>query len=138
MNKSVKDTSTILGKSFPKTVEEMTELRRKGTAAAKRMLKFIDASPTPYHAAANIAAQLKEDGFEQLQERDAWTLKPGDRRFVIRDAGTLVAFVIGSKSPAEAGFRIIGAHTDSPNLRVKPNGSATDASAAAMARLNER
>ena len=105
-------------------VDETTdELHSKGVAAAKRMLAFIDASPTPYHAVENIAQQLREDGFSQLTEAEPWTLAPGDRRYVIREAGTIIAFVVGSKSPAEAGFRIIGAHTDSPNLRVKPQAS---------------
>ena len=85
------------------------------------MIAFIDASPTPYHAVQNVAAQLREDGFSELDERQAWTLAPGDRRYVIRDAGTIVAFVVGARSPADAGFRVIGAHTDSPNLRLKPN-----------------
>jgi aspartyl aminopeptidase len=111
---------TTLGEAFPRTTEQMSELRAHGLAAAKRMLAFIDASPTPYHAVANLAGHLREDDFVQLSERDAWTLKPGDRRFVIRDA-TLVAFVVGTRAPADSGYRIVGAHTDSPNLRVKPN-----------------
>ncbi len=125
MNKPVTEMDTTLGENFAHTPEQMTDLRRKGVTAAKRMLKFIDASPTPFHAAENIAAQLREDGFTQLLEPQAWTLAPGDRRFIVRDGGTLVAFVVGAKSPAEAGFRIIGAHTDSPNLHVKPNASLT-------------
>jgi aspartyl aminopeptidase len=113
--------NTTLGARFPRDESQMKQLRSNGVAAAKRMLGFIDASPTPYHAAANVARQLHEDGFEELLETDAWTLKPGDRRYVVREAGSLIAFVVGRKPPAEEGFRIIGAHTDSPNLRVKPN-----------------
>ncbi len=112
--------TTVLGEAFPKTEEEMEQLRTKGVAAAKRMLRFIDASPTPYHAVAHISGQLSEDGFQQLDEKEAWTLQPGDRRYVVRDDSTLVAFVVGAQSPAQAGYRIIGAHTDSPNLRLKP------------------
>ena len=117
------DMDTSLGERFPRTPEQMEQLRAKGVAAAKRMLGFIDASPTPYHVTGNVAQQLREDGFELLSERAAWTLEPGDRRYVVRSAGTLIAFVVGASSPAEAGFRIIGAHTDSPNLRVKPQPS---------------
>src|SRR5690606_29392651 len=117
------DSDTSLGQRFPRTKAQMAELRSRGVAAAKRMLGFIDASPTPYHAAANVARQLKEDGFAPLSETEPWTLEPGDRRYVIRDAGTIIAFVVGTRSPAEAGFRIIGAHTDSPNLRIKPRPS---------------
>lgn len=114
---------TTLGERFAKTSAQMAELRAHGVAASKRMIKFIDASPTPYHAVQNVAAQLREDGFSELDERHAWTLQPGDRRYVIREAGTIIAFVVGARSPAEAGFRVIGAHTDSPNLRLKPNAS---------------
>jgi aspartyl aminopeptidase len=114
---------TSLGERFPRTAEQMAELKAHGVAAAKRMLGFIDASPTPYHAVANISKQLREDGFEHLHEHEPWTLNPGDRRLVIREAGTIVAFVVGQRPPADAGFRVIGAHTDSPNLRVKPRAS---------------
>jgi len=123
MSSPAKEKDTSLGERFPRTAEEMDQLRAKGVAAAKRMLGFIDASPTPYHATENVAQQLREDGFELLSERDAWTLSPGDRRYVVRSSGTLIAFMVGKRSPAEAGFRIIGAHTDSPNLRVKPQPS---------------
>ncbi len=114
---------TVLGETFPKTPQQMKQLHAKGVAAAKRMMKFIDASPTPFHAVAHISRQLDEDGFAQLDEKKAWTLRPGDRRYVVRDDSTLVAFVVGAQSPAEAGYRIIGAHTDSPNLRLKPRAS---------------
>src|SRR5262249_45777254 len=55
-----------------------------------------------------------------LSERDAWSLAPGEKRFVVRGGTTLLAFVVGTEPPAERGFRMIGAHTDSPNLRAKP------------------
>ena len=122
MNDSAPKPNTELGERFPRSADEMANLRAAGIAAAKRMLGFIDASPTPFHAAANVARQLQEDGFQQLNERAAWTLAPGDRRYVIRDDSTIIAFVVGSSAPADAGYRIIGAHIDSPNLRIKPNG----------------
>ena len=56
----------------------------------------------------------------ELDERDAWQLAPGCRRFVVRGGGTVVAFVAGSEPPSKSGFVLVGAHTDSPNLRVKP------------------
>jgi aspartyl aminopeptidase len=88
--------------------------------AARDLCRYIDASPTPYHAAAETGRRLRNAGYSQLAERDAWRLGSGDRRFVVRD-GSLLAFEIGTKAPADAGFRVIGAHTDSPNLRVKPH-----------------
>jgi aspartyl aminopeptidase len=114
-------THDTLGAGFAKSADEMAALQAAGVVAAKGMIAFIDRSPTPYHAVQTVAAQLDAAGFSALDERAAWTLEPGDRRYVIRQGGTIVAFAVGTRSPAEAGFRIIGAHTDSPNLRVKPN-----------------
>ena len=53
--------NTTLGARFPRDESQMKQLRSNGVAAAKRMLGFIDASPTPYHAAANVARQLREE-----------------------------------------------------------------------------
>ncbi len=88
--------------------------------AVADLLAFIDRSPTPYHAVAEATARLRAAAFRELSEGDAWDLSPGDRHYVVRGDGSLVAFQVGSRPPAEGGFRGIGAHTDSPNLRVKP------------------
>ena len=58
-----------------------------------------------------------------LQSYDAslWSFAPGERCFVVRGGGSLLAFEAGSIAPALAGFRVVGAHTDSPNLRIKPS-----------------
>lgn len=85
------------------------------------LLRFIDRSPTPYHAVATTAERLDAAGFSRLEEGDAWSLASGDRHYVVRAGGSIVAFEVGTSAPAEAGFRIVGAHTDSPNLRVKPS-----------------
>jgi aspartyl aminopeptidase len=84
------------------------------------LLSFIDRSPTPYHAVAESVSRLQAADFHAIQEGEVWDLAPGDRRYMVRHEGSLVAFQIGETSPAEGGFRIIGAHTDSPNLRIKP------------------
>ena len=70
------------------------------------LLEFIDCSPTPYHAVLESARRLEAGGFQKLAENDIWELLPGDRRYVVRNEGTLVAFEMGSVSPADAGFRI--------------------------------
>ncbi len=88
---------------------------------AQHLLSFIDRSPTAFHATASVATWLSSHGFEPLFERDAWTLSPGDRRYVVRNGSSIVAFVVGSASPSEAGFILVGAHTDSPVLKLKPN-----------------
>ena len=84
------------------------------------LIRFIDASPTPYHAASEAARMLRENGFRELDERDEWRVAPGDRIYVVRGGGTLVALVAGGAAPSRAGFLLVSAHTDSPNLRVKP------------------
>lgn len=87
---------------------------------ARDLLAFIDASPSPFHCVATSALRLEEGGFVQLHERNAWKLEFGKGYYVVR-SGALIAFRLGSKPVVEAGFRLVGAHTDSPNLRLKPN-----------------
>jgi aspartyl aminopeptidase len=113
--------STDLGERFARTAEEFVRLRAAGVAAARDLCAFIDRSPTPFHAAREARARLDDNGFREIHERDAWSLAPGDRCYLIRGGSTIVAFIVGAESPARAGFRMIGAHTDSPNLRIKPN-----------------
>lgn len=84
------------------------------------LLDFIDRSPTPYHAVATAAARLEAAGYTRLEESAEWSLAPGDRRYVVRAGGSIAAFEVGREAPAAAGFRVVGAHTDSPNLRLKP------------------
>ena len=85
------------------------------------LLHYLDASPTPFHAVAESARRLREAGFNELNEADSWNLAPGDRAYAIRNGTSLVAFVCGQKPPSETGFLAVGAHTDSPNLRIKPS-----------------
>ena len=84
------------------------------------LLSFIDRSPTPYHAVAESISRLQVAGYRAIREDEVWDLAPGDRCYTVRHEGSLVAFQIGEISPAEGGFRVVGAHTDSPNLRIKP------------------
>ena len=85
--------------------------------AAVDLCSFIDDSPSPFHAVATAAMRLDAAGFIRLDEAAAWSPDAGrGRRYVVRD-GALVAWA--SDDPVD-GWRIVGAHTDSPNLRVKP------------------
>ena len=93
--------------------------------AVADLLAYIDRSPTPYHAVVETVRRLEGAGYGMIRESDVWELSPGDRRYLVRGEGSLVAFQVGSVSPAEGGFRIIGAHTDSPNLRLKPRADVT-------------
>ncbi len=84
------------------------------------LLAFIDRSPSPYHAVAESVRRLEAAGFRGVAETEVWEVAPGDRLYVVRNEGSLAALQVGEVAPAEAGFRIIGAHSDSPNLRIKP------------------
>ena len=90
-------------------------------AQVQDLLDFIDASPSPWHAASSIEQRLLAFQFQRLQENHAWALAKGGRYYVVRDDSSIVLFVIGQKSLLETGFKIFGAHTDSPGLRLKPN-----------------
>jgi aspartyl aminopeptidase len=83
------------------------------------LLAFLAASPSPYHAVATAAARLDAAGFKPLDETDAWDDVAGGR-YIIR-GGALVAWRVPAGAPAHAPFRVVGAHTDSPNLRLKPH-----------------
>lgn len=85
------------------------------------LLDFIRASPTPFHATSTITGQLRKAGFAELAMDQAWDLEAGGRYFCTRNDSSVVAFVYGRQSLAESGIRMVGAHTDSPCLRVKPN-----------------
>lgn len=85
------------------------------------LLTFLHRSPTPFHAASNMTQQLENAGFQSLQESDAWQLTPGGRYYVTRNDSSLIAFIHGRHAIAENGIRMVGAHTDSPCLKVKPN-----------------
>lgn len=87
----------------------------------QELLDFIQASPTPFHATKNLASLLEEAGFEPLDEAESWKLVPYGRYYVVRNHSSIVAFTLGKKSALETGFRMVGAHTDSPCLKVKPN-----------------
>jgi aspartyl aminopeptidase len=88
---------------------------------AKDLLSFIDASPSPWHAVNTVEQHLLNQGFKQLNESEAWQVNAGDSYYVVRGGASIIAFTLGSKNPTETGFRIVGAHTDSPSLRLKPN-----------------
>ncbi|MDO3721949.1 M18 family aminopeptidase [Marinobacter sp. chi1] len=87
----------------------------------KELLSFLNASPTPWHAVETMKATLKAAGFRELDERQEWALDSGQGYFVTRNGTSIVAFRTGSKDVTTSGIRMVGAHTDSPCLKVKPN-----------------
>lgn len=84
------------------------------------LLTFLSEATTPWHAVARLRDILEKAGFSELKESDSWKLTPGKKYFVIRGGSSLAAFILPA-NPAERGFAIAGAHTDSPALKVKPS-----------------
>ena len=89
-------------------------------ATAQDLLDFIDASPSPWHAVATCESRLQAAGFLRLHEVDRWNLHCGGRYYVVRGGSSLIAFTLGSQALPDTGITLIGAHTDSPGLRLKP------------------
>ncbi|MDD5216132.1 MAG: M18 family aminopeptidase [Methylococcales bacterium] len=111
----------------------MTKLQLTPHTQAQALLDFIDVSPSPWHAVKTIETQLATFQFQRLYETDTWQLETGGRYYVVRGDSSIIVFVHGQKAVAETGFKIIGAHTDSPSLRIKPNPTTVTA---ALERLN--
>jgi aspartyl aminopeptidase len=95
---------------------------------ARRAMEYFDKSTDPFHAVQTSIDLLKEAGFQELDEGSAsdapssTIIQPGGKYFYTRNKSTLVAFAVGGQyqSNGSGGFKIIGGHTDSPNLKVKP------------------
>ncbi len=88
----------------------------------QRLLSFLDASPVNFLAAKNIASELEQAGYRRFDPREALgEVKAGDKLYVTKNDSSVYAFHIGHKPMAEAGFKMICAHCDSPTFRIKPN-----------------
>jgi len=87
----------------------------------KDLLKFLNTSPTPWHAVDTMKQRLSGAGFQELDEREDWSLVSNQGYYVVRNGSSIVAFRTGSKDVTTSGIRMVGAHTDSPCLKVKPN-----------------
>ncbi len=88
---------------------------------AQELLDYIDDSPSTFHVVENTKQLLMGQGFEELSPEKRWTLIPGRKYFVTRNNSALIAFIVGQGDVDLHGFRLIGAHTDSPSFRVKPS-----------------
>ncbi|TVY58182.1 Aspartyl aminopeptidase, partial [Lachnellula cervina] len=98
-------------------------------AKAHDFVDFLNASPTPYHAVHSAIQRLLHAGFEEIKERESWssTLKPGGKYYLTRNGSSIVAFGIGKNWKSGNPIAMIGAHTDSPCLRIKPVSKKTGA-----------
>lgn len=84
------------------------------------LLAFLAEATTPFHAVKALSSRLLTAGFTALNESDNWQLQPGQRYFVTRNDSSIIAFVYGTADLARHGIRMVGAHTDSPCMKIKP------------------
>lgn len=86
----------------------------------KALCEFLDRSPTPFHAVKAMQEQLENCGSKKLSEAESWRDLPAGRYHVTRNDSSLIAFTLPKSDITVSGFRMVGAHTDSPCLKVKP------------------
>ena len=86
----------------------------------QQLCDFLNSATTPFHAVVEISRRLEAAGFIRLAEDTSWQLEAGAKHYVVRNGSSIVAFVVGTKAGVEQGVRMVGAHTDSPCLMVKP------------------
>ncbi len=85
------------------------------------LIDFLRNSPTPFHATRSLAQRLEAAGYHRLDERDTWRSEGNGRFYITRNDSSIIAVKLGRRPLAESGIRMVGAHTDSPCLRVKPH-----------------
>ena len=85
------------------------------------LLTFLSKSPTPFHAVKNMSAQLEKGGFKKLDESECWKITEPGRYYAVRNQSSIIAFARGNNDTLKTGIRLIGDHTVSPCIRVKPN-----------------
>ncbi|SHH29431.1 M18 family aminopeptidase [Clostridium grantii] len=88
---------------------------------AKDLINFIEESPTAFHAVSEAKKLLEANGFKELKEEEQWVIKENSKYFTIKNNSAMIAFEIGNGKIRKKGFKIVGAHTDTPCFRIKPN-----------------
>ena len=108
------------------TTKELEEIQKnfiemEVKSFAREVIEFIDESPSTYHVVKNCSDILDENGFERIMPREKWEIKKGGKYFLKKSSSTIIAFTVGEDFDVKNGFKIFGAHTDSPCFRIKPS-----------------
>ena len=108
------------------TTKELEEIQKnfiemEVKSFAREVIEFIDESPSTYHVVKNCSDILDENGFERIMPREKWEIKKGGKYFLKKSSSTIIAFMVGEDFDVKNGFKIFGAHTDSPCFRIKPS-----------------
>src|SRR5690554_1793681 len=90
------------------------------STSTQGLLDFLNNSASPFHATQSMCQALQAAGYQALDERDSWQLEPQGRYYVTRNDSSIIAIKLGKQDTVEHGIRLVGAHTDSPCLKVKP------------------
>ena len=108
------------------TTRELEEIQKnfiemEVKSFAREVIEFIDESPSTYHVVKNCSDILDENGFERIMPREKWEIKKGGKYFLKKSSSTIIAFTVGEDFDVKNGFKIFGAHIDSPCFRIKPS-----------------
>ena len=126
---STTSSNTLIATSFVSSEKQKMEYstnkqrhhRFDHKSQALDFIDFVNASPSPFHVVHEASTRLEKAGFERISEKDEWNLKRKGKYYFTRNGSSIVAFVIGDNyQHGKGGFSIVGAHTDSPCLKVKP------------------
>lgn len=94
---------------------------KKEQKFAKNLMDFIDSSHSSFHATKNVEELFIKEGFKKINLQDKWELEKEGKYFVTKNNSAIIGFVVGKGEIEEDGFKIVGAHTDAPTFRIKPN-----------------
>lgn len=108
------------------TTRELEEIQKnfiemEVKSFAREVIEFIDESPSTCHVVKNCSDILDEKGFERIMPGEKWEIKKGGKYFLKKSSSTIIAFTVGENFDVKKGFKIFGAHTDSPCFRIKPS-----------------
>lgn len=103
--------------------EKSYDLKHEELTRAKHFIDFLRSSPDPFHCVKSVTTSLLKAGFVELDESKSWKneIIMGGKYFFNRNRSSIVAFAVGCKYKPGNAVKCIGAHTDSPNLKIKPN-----------------